>query len=104
MNGEEVLQIESLLPVAQGLIFVKLGDWAELGRTWPPNLVQGSVKVPDLLTVGLLNRPRLESVARASARVVPQPNHLPGFDGIAALNIELIRIDRHQFWIKRERG
>jgi len=25
MDGEEVLQIESLLPVAQGVIFVKLG-------------------------------------------------------------------------------
>ena len=33
------------------------------------------------LTVGLLNRPRLKSVARASARAVPQRNDLWDFDG-----------------------
>jgi len=45
-----------------------------------PQADDGPVKVPPSLTVGLLNTPRLiKSVARASARAVPQRNDLPDF-------------------------
>ena len=42
------------------------------------------------LTVGLLNRPRLKSVARASARAVAQRNNLWDFDGSLSQTLGLI--------------
>ena len=47
----------------------------------PPRSPHGHVKSPrPSLTVGLLNRPGLKSVARASARALPQRHDLGDFD------------------------
>jgi len=43
------------------------------------------------LTVGLLKSPTPKSVARASARAVPQPNHLRDPGGMGVLRFEKYR-------------
>ena len=54
------------------------------------------------LTVGLLNRPRLKSVARASARAVSQRNDLRDFDGALAkiLGSNALRLSRFDAKLK----
>jgi hypothetical protein len=56
------------------------------------------------LTVGLLNRPRLKSVARASARAVAQRNNLWDFDGALGTAASKVPLSKEAQRIRRNRA